>query len=267
MGRYASVNGLDMYYEIHGAGSPLVLLHGALSTIDIDFGRILPPLAETREVIAIEQQAHGRTNDFHSPLSVRQMAADTAALLESIGVRQADFLGYSMGAGIALQVAVQYPALVRRLVVVGGTYDSEGFHPGVLAGIKALAGDEEADSMFQEAYSKTAPDPDNWPALIDKVKQLDRTMPTWSPVAIQSIRAPSLFITGESGVSRSDFVPNMVRLEDGDAVAEATDLTEAQVAMLPGITYVTLVQHAERLLPMIEAFLEEPVPELEPELV
>src|SRR6266853_5864224 len=105
-GKYASVNGLNMYYEIHGTGRPLVLLHGALSAIDTSFGKLLPTLAETRQVIAVEQQAHGRTADIDRPLGIEQMAEDTAALLSHIGVDHADFFGYSMGSGIALQIAI-----------------------------------------------------------------------------------------------------------------------------------------------------------------
>jgi pimeloyl-ACP methyl ester carboxylesterase len=113
---YASVGGLEMYYEIHGTGRPLVLLHGALMTIE-GFGKLLPPLAQTRQVIAIEQQAHGRTADIDRPFSYERMADDTAALLREIGIEGADFFGYSMGGAIALQVAVRDPELVRKLVL------------------------------------------------------------------------------------------------------------------------------------------------------
>jgi hypothetical protein len=111
---YASVSGLDMYYEIHGAGRPLVLLHGALMTIE-GFGKLLPPLAETRQVIAIEQQAHGRTADIDRLFSYEQEADDIAVLLREIGIEGADFLGYSVGGGIALQVAIRHQDLVRKL--------------------------------------------------------------------------------------------------------------------------------------------------------
>src|SRR5919199_4740760 len=116
-GQYASVNGLNMYYEVHGAGRPLVLLHGALSAIGTSFGKVLPSLAETRQVIAVEQQAHGHTADIDRPLTVPQMADDTAALLRQLDVGQADLFGYSLGAAIALQVAMQHPELVRKLVL------------------------------------------------------------------------------------------------------------------------------------------------------
>src|SRR5258706_13086086 len=113
IGNYASVDGLKMYYEIHGSGRPLVLLHGVLSTIQVDFGKVLAAFAQTRQIIAIEQQAHGHTADIDRQLTFEQMAKDTAALVQHLKIEQADFFGYSMGGGIALQIAISYPDLVR----------------------------------------------------------------------------------------------------------------------------------------------------------
>src|SRR5215210_4262016 len=128
---YAPVNGLDMYYEIHGTGQPLVVLHGAYMTIDA-MGEIVPGLAKTRQVIAVELQGHGRTADVDRPLSYEQMADDTAALLRHLGIEQADIFGYSMGGGVALQVAIRHADLVRKLVVASASYTSEGAHPDLL---------------------------------------------------------------------------------------------------------------------------------------
>src|SRR5690349_3278819 len=110
-GHYALINGLNMYYEVHGSGRPLVLLHGAVSTIETSFGKVLPLLQQTRQVIAVEQQAHGHTEDIDRPLTVEQMTEDTVALLKHIGIQQADFFAYSMGIEIALQIASRYPEL------------------------------------------------------------------------------------------------------------------------------------------------------------
>lgn len=166
---YASVNGVQMYYEIHGAGRPLVLLHGALSAIDSSFGAVLPALAGTRQVIAVEQQAHGRTAEIDRPLTIRQMAEDTAAALRRLGISEADFFSYSIGAGIALQIAIQHPNLVRKLVVASVTYNNDGFHPGLLAGMESLQPEHLAGSVWQEEYVRIAPKPEDWPTLIAKV--------------------------------------------------------------------------------------------------
>src|SRR5215210_4548518 len=128
---YAPVHDLNMYYEIHGSGRPLVLLHGAYMTIDM-MGPILPGLAETRQVIAVEQQGHGRTADVDRPLTYEQMADDTAALVRHLAVDNADVVGYSMGGGIALQLAIRHPALVRKLVVASASFTSDAMHAAAL---------------------------------------------------------------------------------------------------------------------------------------
>ena len=126
-GSYASVNGLNMYYEVHGAGEPLVLLHGALSAIGTSFGEMLPSFASTRKVIAVEQQGHGHTADIDRPLSVHNMAEDTVALLGLLGLKNVDIFGYSMGAGIALEIALHHPYIVRKLVLASLAYNSTDF--------------------------------------------------------------------------------------------------------------------------------------------
>jgi pimeloyl-ACP methyl ester carboxylesterase len=128
-GDTVSVNGLEMYYESQGVGKPLVLLHGAMSPIETSFGAVIPLLAQSRRLIAVEQQGHGRTPDAKRPLSYAQMAQDTAMLVRKLKIEQADFFGYSMGAGIALELAMQYPELERRLIVGSLAYSNDGFHP------------------------------------------------------------------------------------------------------------------------------------------
>ena len=132
---YAPVNGLKMYYEIHGTGQPLVLLHGAFSAIGTSFGAVLPELARSRQVIAVELQAHGRTADIDRPLSYELMADDVAALIEHLGLEQADIFGYSMGAAVALRVALRHPEMVRKLVLASVTYNLSGIHPGLMEGL------------------------------------------------------------------------------------------------------------------------------------
>ncbi len=155
---YASVNGLEMYYENHGAGAPLVLLHGAMGTIETDFGKLLPSLATTRQVVAIEQQAHGHTADIDRPLSYDQMVEDTAALVRQLGLDNADFFGYSMGGGIALQLAMRHPDLVRKFVWAGAaSYSLDGLYPELMAGIEQLQPEHLAGTPWQQAYARTPP--------------------------------------------------------------------------------------------------------------
>ncbi len=260
-GGYASVHGLDMYHEIHGAGRPLVLLHGALSTVGTDFGKVLPTFAQTRQVIAVEQQAHGHTADIDRPLTYARMAEDTAALLRQRHIEQADFFGYSMGGGIALQIALRHPALVRKLVFAGGAcYNPDGFYPEVRAGVEGLTPEALAGSPFHAAYVRTGPHPEDWAALVAKIKDLDLTFEGWPPGDIQAITAPTLLMIGDSDVVRPEHTAHMFRLLGGGVVGDVVGLPQSQLAVLPGTTHATLVDRADWLLSMISIFLDAPMP-------
>jgi pimeloyl-ACP methyl ester carboxylesterase len=256
---YASVNGLEMYYETHGTGPPLVLLHGALMTIE-NFGEVLPSLAESRQVIVIEQQAHGRTADIDRPFSYAQMADDTAALLEQLGIEQADIFGYSMGGGIALDLALRHPDLVRKLVVAAAASSNDGIYPEVLEGIEKLKPEDLAGSPWQEAYAEVAPNPEDWPALLGKVQQMDKEFEGWSPETISSIEAPALIVVGDADIVRPEHAVEMFELLGGGVPGDLAGLPRAQLAVLPGTTHVTLVDRADWLASMIVEFLDAPMP-------
>ena len=170
---YVDVNGLHMYYDIDGEGQPLALLHGGMSATGTSFGTLWPTLAETRQVIALEQQAHGHTADIDRPLSMEQMADDTAAALGQLGIANADIFGYSLGAGIALQVAIRHPHLVRKLVLASVTYNTGGFHPGLQEGMADLKPENFAGTPFYEEYLQIAPRPEDFPRLVERSKQLE----------------------------------------------------------------------------------------------
>src|SRR5215218_136604 len=150
-GDYAEVNGLNMYYEIHGAGKPLVLLHGAYMTIGA-MGEIVPELAKTRQVIAIELQAHGRTADVDRPLYYEQMAEDIIALLRHLKIEDADVFGYSMGGGVALQIAIRHPEIVRKLVLASVYYNNDGVYPEVLEAIETITPEAFTGTPWREEY-------------------------------------------------------------------------------------------------------------------
>jgi pimeloyl-ACP methyl ester carboxylesterase len=151
------VNGLDMYYEVHGDGQPLVLLHGAFSGIGSSFAKALPGLAETRRVVALEMQAHGHTADIDRPLSLEQMAEDTVACLEYLGIDRADFFGYSTGAAIALRVAIGHPDVVGKLVLSSVTYPLDGIHPALMEGLGEMTPEMMHGSPWHEEYIAPRP--------------------------------------------------------------------------------------------------------------
>ena len=250
---YAHVNGLNMYYELHGEGSPLVLLHGALSTIDVNFSKILPTLAQHHRIIAIEQQGHGHTADIDRPMSFAQMADDTAALLHLLGIEQADFFGYSLGGGIAVELAIHHPGLVRKFTFAGGTsFSTDGFYPEVMENIGATSANSLDGTPFQAAYLKVAPHPENWAGLIEKVTDMDMRSRGWTPEQIRSIQAPSLLIIGDSDLVRPEHTTQMFRLLGG---GDMTGTARSQLAVLPGTTHLSLVDRADWLVTMTEAFL------------
>src|SRR5439155_5216634 len=167
---YVPVNGLEMYYEIHGSGRPLVLVHGNLSTMSTSFGKALPKLASTRRMIAVEQQGHGHTADIDRPFSIGQWAQDTTALLRHLGIEQADFFGYSSGGAVALEIALRSPALVRKLILAGGTsYRRDGLYPELLKASEAMKPEDLDGSAFQQAYASIAPHPEQWHRLVAKI--------------------------------------------------------------------------------------------------
>ena len=235
-GSYASVNGLNMYYEIHGAGKPLLALHGAYMTIET-MGEIVPSLAQTRQVIAVELQGHGHTADIDRPLSYEQMADDVTALLAEIGIEKADVLGYSMGGGVALQIAVRHPEVVRKLVVASASYTSDGMYPELLAMIPSITPEVFAGSPMEEAYLCTAPNPEDFPNLIAKLRQLDMEPYAWPPEDIQGIVAPTLLIIGDSDAIRPEHAVELFRLLGGGVMGDLAGLPKSQLAVLPGTTH------------------------------
>ncbi|MDV2481903.1 alpha/beta hydrolase [Methanoculleus sp. Wushi-C6] len=260
-GRYAPVNGLSMYYETHGAGRPLVLLHGAFMTIEGSFQRMLPTLAGARQVIAVEQQAHGRTGDIDRPLTYEGMAADTVELLRQLGIRDADFFGYSMGAAIALDIAVRHPGLVHKLVLASPSYTREGAYAEMYEGEENLKAEDLADTPFVEEYARTAPNPGDWPVLVEKVKQLDREFRGWTADEVRSIRAPVLAIIGDSDVVLPEHAVEIFRLLGGGVPGDLVGLPVSRLAVLPGTTHITLIDRTDWLLEMIGEFLDAPAPE------
>ena len=262
-GNYAEVNGLNMYYEIHSTGEPpLVLLHGAYMTIDA-MGEVVPELAKTRQVIAVELQGHGRTADIDRPLSYEQMADDVAALVDHIGIEDADIFGYSMGGGVALQVAIRHPDVVRKLVVASVSYTSDGMHPELLAMFPTITPEVFAGSPIEEAYLRIAPNPEDFPTLVAKLKRLDMEPYAWPPEDIQGISAPTLLIIGDSDIVRPEHAVEMFRLLGGGVMGDLAGLPKSQLAILPGTTHATLVERGEWLASMIGEFLDAPMPEAE----
>lgn len=259
-GKYVNVNGLDMYYEMHGEGQPLVLLHGAFSAIGTSFGKILPGLATSRQVIAFELQGHGHTADIDRPLSGEGMADDVAAALQALDIQQADVFGYSMGSDVALHLVIRHPDLVRKLVLASATYTLSGVHPGLMEGLSEMKPEMMFGSPWHEEYLRIAPRPEDFNRLFAKKTEMDRQLQDIPAEAIRAIKAPTLLIIGDSDLVRPEHAVEMFRLLGGGVFGDTpAGLPNSQLAVLPGTSHVTIVDRADWLVSMIDAFLDAPV--------
>jgi pimeloyl-ACP methyl ester carboxylesterase len=258
---YADVNGLSMYYEIHGTGEPLVVLHGAYMSI-LTMGEIIPRFAETRQVIAVELQGHGRTADIADrPFSYEQLADDVAALMAEIGVEKADVFGYSMGGGVALQVALRHPEIVDKLVVVSMPYSSDGYHPGFFDMVEMITPELFSGTVVETGYQSLAPNPENFAALVEKLVALDSQVFDWSAGDIQAITAPTLIIAGDSDAITPEHLVEMFRLQGGGVDGDLSGLPNGQLAILPGTSHIGVMFRVDWVTMMVDEFLDTPTPE------
>jgi pimeloyl-ACP methyl ester carboxylesterase len=210
VGHYADVNGLRMYYEVHGEGFPLVLIHGGGSTIGTTFGRILPALAKSHRVIAVEMQAHGHTADIDRPLSFEQDADDVAALLRQLGIPKADIFGFSNGASTTLQIAIRHPDIVRRIVVASTMYRKDGAYQWLWDSFGHIDYDE-MPKQLADAYLQINPDTAALHRMIDRDVARMRSFTDISERDIASINAPALIIAGDHDVVRPEHAVEMYR--------------------------------------------------------
>ena len=258
---HAPVHGLRMYYEVHGpdAGVPVLLMNGAYLTTG-DFGPLLPGLAATRPVVACDLRGHGRTGDTDHPITYEGMADDAAALLEHLGIARADVVGYSLGGGVALQLAVRHPRVVRAVVPISASYRSDGLQPELLEMIPTITPEMFAGSPFEAAYRAIAPEPDRFPDLVRKLKELDETPYAWPPEDIRGITAPVLIIVGDADAVRVEHAAEMFRLLGGGRMGDMTGVGRARLAVLPGTTHFMpagsgVLDRSDWLLAMIADFL------------
>ncbi len=235
-GSYALVNGLNMYYEIHGTGKPLILLHGGVGASEM-FGPVLPMLSESRQVIAVHLQAHGRTADIDRPLRFELMADDITALIKHLGIERADIMGYSLGGGVALQTAIRHPEVVRKLVLISTPTKRSGWYPEVLEGM-AQMGSEAAKMMKQSPLYKLYPDAD-WARLFTKLGDLLRQDYDWSK-EVALIKSPMMIIFADADAVRTAHVMEFFGLLGGgrrDAGMDGSLRPTAWLAILPGVTH------------------------------
>lgn len=255
-GAYAEVNGVKMYYEVHGKGRPIVLVHGAFCTIEGCFGKLVKLLSSSRQVIAVELQGHGHTADIDRPLSTVSMADDVAALLGKLKITNADIYGYSMGGGVATQLALRHPQLVRKLVIAGAALTKEGAQPGMSEMIRSMKPEMMEQSPFHEAYKQTSPHPEKFRTLVKKVQGLV-SLAGYKLDDVRKIKAPVLFLLGDADYPTVEHGAQILRLFGGGAFGDTgAPRAKSQLAILPGTSHVDLINRAEWIAPLITPFLD-----------
>jgi len=248
-GRYASIGPLRMYHEVHGAGAPVVLIHGGGSTIQTSFGRTLPALAATHEVIAVELQAHGHTADVDRPLSFTQDADDVAALLQQLGIAGAAVIGFSNGATTAVQLAIRHPRLVGKLVLISGLLFADHLSPELRKGFELEPSVDNMPADLRAAYLAVAPRPQDLPIMVEKSHHRMRDFADIPPAAVRAIEAPALVIAGDNDVIRPEHTVEMFRAFRSGAVA-----------ILPQTDHMQIMERDDLLMPIITPFLDGPAP-------
>jgi pimeloyl-ACP methyl ester carboxylesterase len=262
---YAPVNGLQMYYEIHGAGGiPLLLLHGGLFNIDLQFGQLIPGVAATRQVIAADFQGHGRTGDIDRPLTTAGLASDVVGLLRHLDVARADVFGFSVGGAVALHLAIKHPALVRKLVASSVSFHPDGDRPENTEAVGALTVDAIAGTPMEQDYRAKSPNPDKLQDLLDKLGQFDAGFTGWTDADIQGIAAPTLITVGDCDAVRLDHMVRFLQLRGGDVNGDFVGVPASQLAVFPGTTHFFGLAKTELVLGAVLSFLDASPPEGRP---
>ena len=252
---YAGVNGLKMYYEVYGQGKPLVLLHGSFMNIPMNWAHFIPAFARTRQVIVAEMQGHGRTRDVPRELSYEGMADDVSGLLKHLKIASADLLGYSMGGGIAFQVAIRHPEQVRRLVILSGAYAHDGWWPEAEASFATMNVDAFKGTPFEEQYVKFGNDRGHFPEFVNKVIGIDLKPYDWTKEA-KAIQAPLFLVLGDVDGVRYEHALDLFRTKGGGKMGDLHGMPKSRLAIIPGTSHIGMTKRVAWLEPMITDFLD-----------
>ena len=244
---YADVNGLHLYYETYGSGAPLVLLHGGMLTIDLNFATLIPTLAQTHTVIGVEMQGHGRTANIDREITYPNLASDVVALLDHLGIERAAVLGHSMGGGVALELAVSHSDRVSAIVPISASVSKDGMHPDLLdpstfetSPIMPTAQDF-AD--FKEAYQRLSPHPEQFDSFLMSLSAMDSDFAGWTDEQLAAISCPVLIVQGDTDFTLIAHAGVMLAKIPGSALA-----------VVPSSTHMQVTRRDTILLPILERF-------------
>jgi pimeloyl-ACP methyl ester carboxylesterase len=258
-GNRVKVNGMQVYYEVSGAGEPLVVLHGAYMNIP-SMGAIIPMLAKTHKVYALEFQGHGRTLDIDRPITYQNLADDVAAFMDAVGLAKADVFGYSMGAGTGLQLAIRHPGKVNKLVAASVAYDLKGWQPAFTTMIPTMTPEMLVNTPLPAEYRKLAPNPNGFPELARKLIQLEKEPMAWEE-DVRKLKTPVLVIAGDADVATLEHTVALFRLLGGGDMGDmGKPLAPSRLAVLPATSHTAVITQPDLLLAFIEPFLKGETP-------
>ena len=255
---HIEANGVNYYYEVHGEGEPLLLLHGGLGSIDM-FGPVLPALASARQVIAVDLHGHGRTALGDRSISLQDIGDDMAVIVKQLGHSQVDALGYSFGGGVALQFAARHPDMVRRLVIMSAGFKTEGFHPEMLpqqAQVSAAAAEFMKDTPMYQGYMAVAPHPEDFPKLLDRMGESMRQHFDFTD-DVKKLTIPVMLIFGDSDMFTTPHMAEFYNLLGGntqDAGWQRENMSQNRLAIIPDQTHYDMLL-APELVPTVLPFL------------
>ena len=258
-GHRVQVNGMRMYYEVSGQGEPLIVLHGAYMNIPT-MGAIIPRLARTHKVYALELQGHGRTTDIDRPITYPNLADDVAAFMDAVGLQKADVLGYSMGAGAGLQLAIRHPTKVNKLIAASVAYDTAGLQPEFKALIPQMTVEMFTGMPFAAEYRKLAPNPDGFPELVRKLIALEHEPISWGE-DLKRVQTPVLIIGGDADGYTLEHLVSLFRLLGGGVMGDmGKPLAASRLASLPATSHTAVITQVDLLVGFIEPFLKGVTP-------
>jgi pimeloyl-ACP methyl ester carboxylesterase len=253
---YAPVNGLKMYYEVHGSGEPVVLLHGAFMTIPNNWTGWIGELSKTRKVIAVEMQGHGRTADIKRDFSSENLADDVAALLDYLKIPSADLIGYSMGGGVAMQCAIRHPEKVRKVVSISAVFRQDGWVKGALDAFPQLTAEVFKGSPVETGYKELSPTPDEFPNFVKHIVAMAVKPFDFGADKLKATKAPMFFIHGDADGVRLEHISEMFRLKGGESHGDMRPRSASRLAILPNTTHVTLMDRMPVIVPMVNDFFD-----------
>ena len=253
---YAPVNGIKVYYEVYGEGSPIVLLHGAFYTIDMNWGQLIPELSKTRKVIAIEMQGHGHTPFSDRELSITTLASDVEKVMDYLKIDSADVAGYSMGGSVAYQFAVQSPKRLRKLVIISSTYKTDGWLPKVNGAFKDFKLEFFDNTPLKTAYDAVAPDKTKWRSFLQQMFTFAKVPFNVGDSNIAKIAAPVLIISGDNdGLDKVELMKTY-QLLGGGVSADLQPMPKSQLAIVPSQGHVSLMMQTKTILNYLNSFLK-----------